>query len=50
MWNKVLANKLSYLKLCYFVTGETIDSLQISVDTELIENNALYPKEEYPGN
>lgn len=44
VWNGVLAQELFYLVLCYFVTGETTDSPQISVDTKLVENTALYPK------
>lgn len=36
--------ELSYLKLWYFVIGETTDNPQISLDTKLAENASLYPK------
>lgn len=50
MWRGVLAEELSYLKLCYFVIGKITNSPQISVDAKLIENTALYPKGQSCGN
>lgn len=36
IWNEVLAKELLFIKHCYFLIGETMDSPKISVDTKLV--------------